>query len=744
MDVNNGPNWLSDGTWLGRLHVANHLFADFEPVAELADGKWIKVENRVAKFPKQGYVRAKKGDLGQGRITGSLWVFGCAPSGMDRHQCIAVEPERAVPLVDLSRKSLAEARRQLIEVGIPLPEHQGRQAVVLLQDGTCCNVRFEPHGHLFVARLPADGIVEFRRADPVWMSAYQVGNTVFLPMRGTPSGEVLVQRDWSSDRDFLLKVVERYRAAVTGYWDLRGKASEPPIRKLERALAEGRLTGAAAPELDAIVDRMRTEWAETSRAFVSVQEMGELLLESEPGKRLLKEAVERRSDALTIGIETELRKEIEGSLASRREEFERLEREVERETSLRDGLRARIATLAQEEADAHDAVQKTKTVLQGLEVDTEDLLRKVEQLQAQKVAMQAMLDEDANRQKALATRVESLQIALIEFQRKAQREFEATGANDESALQALAARLERELGENGETVEPFLPSAIPPWWRSTSSSDVRCISKAELDERLAEEAESNGILAEDMHLVDLFARSGELVLLLGDQTEQVVCAYARTVSGGDVRTHALDPSTIGLDDLWRVPTTGRPTAFALAWHQAHVRRDAVVLLCLRDFDASPFHLWLASLAAVLRSPERPRNLLLVATIATVSERDEEYQGSGAFRHHLVAVEPRADFRAHLAQIVHDEPVGTPSRLNAPWELDPISQTAFRAIAQSGRNAEVVRRALRLYSVEGDAPSSHAGGLAYVWSQYLVDGLPDALPPALSSAHERLKLLHIQR
>jgi len=744
MDLNEIQGWSTDGTWLGRLRVANHLFAEFEPVAELADGKWIKVQNTLSKFPKQGIVRAKKGDLGQGRVTGGLWVFGCTPSGMDRHQCLAVEPERAIPIVDLSWKSIADARRQLLEMGVSLPEHQGRQAVVLLHDDTCCVLRFEPHGQLFVARVPVDGIVDLCKADPAWKSAYPIGNTGFLPTRGIPTIEVVQRVDWSSDRDFLQKILERYRAAVCGYWGLGGKASEPAIRKLERALVEGQLNAAGTSDWDAIVDRMRGEWADISRAFVAVKEMGELLLESEPGKRLLEEIVERRREVLAVKIETELRSAIETSLSSSREELAALEREVIKEASRRDDLLKRIAALTREQADAGGAVRTARSALQDLRATAEELRSAVGQLQAQKVAIQAGMDETANHHDALAARIESLKTTLIEFQKRAQLEFEATGANNESSLQAVAARLESLLGENGNRVAPLLPAAMPPWWCPTSSGDVRQISNAELEKQLAEEAKCNGVLAEDLRLLDLFARSGEFVLLLGDQAEQTVRAYARAVSGGNIRTHALDPSAIGLDDLWRVPTTGRPTAFALAWHHAQVRSDTAVMLCLRDLDASPFHLWLASLAAALRSPYRPQNLLVVATASSASGQGEEYPGTELLRRHIVALEPRADPLAHLAEAVHDEPLAPPSMLIAPWESEQISQITFKTIARGGRDTEAIRRALRLCSVGGEASLVSASGLPSLWCQYLVDGRPETLAPALLAAHERLKTLHFQR
>jgi hypothetical protein len=224
-----------------------------------------------------------------------------------------------------------------------------------------------------------------------------------------------------------------------------------------------------------------------------------------------------------------------------------------------------------------------------------------------------------------------------------------------------------------------------------------------------------------------------------------VSAYGRAVAGGDVRCHALDPSAIGLDDLWRFPGTGRPTAFALAWHRARIAPDTTVLLCLRNLDAAPFHLWLSALHAALQSPARPRNLLVLGTVIGNSTDEEEYPNSEALRHHLVALKPRIHPRAGNAAILLDEPLPPPSLLEpSDAARQELSSSTFLAIAKRGKDPSVVRRAVRLCRTLGDATPASGATVAQAWIDFLREGRPDGLPTPLSAGHDALKTLHVQR
>lgn len=230
------------------------------------------------------------------------------------------------------------------------------------------------------------------------------------------------------------------------------------------------------------------------------------------------------------------------------------------------------------------------------------------------------------------------------------------------------------LNERGHHGPPLIPPAMPPW--GAGFADVACaeIGCDALIARISEEAKRHGVEENALKLVDIFARAGELVLLCGAQSELALQAYARCISAGLYRTMALDPSIIGLDDLWRAPGTQTPTALAHAWQAALSEPNLFHIVCMRDVDAAPYRLWLASFQAVLQSASRPSNLLVFA-IAT---------GRGDARPTIAS--PATDRSAHLVPIcpgVHADgavsalsavvlPLPPPSRLTIDTDVVPTN------------------------------------------------------------------------
>lgn len=451
---------MTDTLLLGRLVVANNFFCQLEPLAELSEGKWVKIDSKKSRFPKNGVVRANKSDFGVKPAIGSLWVFACVPSGIDMDQWHADAPARAQTVVDFSELSLAEARRRLLDSGIPLGSHLSRSAVVLLPEDVCCSLRFEPQGSLWVARLP-EQVVELRKSDLAWTQSYKVDGTLFLPQKREPDGEILRRLDWSSDGDFLAKVVARYRAAVNGFTNLASKGGETPLRKLERALAEGKFGATDADDINAMLERLRAEWSETSRGLHAVETIGGLLFESDSGRRLLEEAVAHRVKELEVDLEIKARLEVEDRLAGLDVEF--------------DGLREKIATESQAHNELQDGVASAKRAKETLEHECRQIRIELstarETLQAlrnetltaenSKLEVDAALHIASSREVEVVAEVTSLRAALVEFADRARQEMESTGEHDASALAALAKRLEELFNKSGKPTSPLLPSAIP-------------------------------------------------------------------------------------------------------------------------------------------------------------------------------------------------------------------------------------------------------------------------------------------
>lgn len=180
----------------------------------------------------------------------------------------------------------------------------------------------------------------------------------------------------------------------------------------------------------------------------------------------------------------------------------------------------------------------------------------------------------------------------------------------------ISDRLEQWLSPHGMPIA-LLPSAIPPWSRGTQAPTTIDITPADLPGRLFQERHC-GLSPQTMMAVDVHLRAGELVFLIGDDAGLYLQRYASAISGEQLFFMQPDPSTIGLDDLWRVPGNQLPTALARAWQQAIEQPGRLFLVWLHSVDTSPWHLWLEALVMVLNSPVRPGNLLLACTFSAAA------------------------------------------------------------------------------------------------------------------------------
>jgi predicted nucleic acid-binding Zn-ribbon protein len=726
---------LDDTLFLGRLDTANQFISLIRPLAELRGGRWIKVEDAIARFPKQGLVRADKNDLGHGRVgTGSMWVFGLKPITNGAQAWAAVQPQRAVPMVDLSEVPLAEARYHICERGISLPEHQVRHAIVLLENDRCCSLRFEPKEHLWVPKL-SDSVVDIRPAEATWKHCEKVDGSLFWPGRGEPIG-LPEQFDWSSDREILSKAVDGYRRAVSAYFTLNGKQGDTVSRRIEKVFSEAKAWEPRA--LEGLAHRMRLEWPHLSRSLRAVESIGELLLQSEAAQRHMTDLVDRRSGEEVDRIREELYETVGKELATHREELAALKAEVQATRHERDSVAASVEALNA----GRDAAMARAESAKG---ELDQLQREVYEAQGRLVGAKATLDElvaqastRGSESQSLLQRIENLRTVLNTFRESFKRGVHRVGMGEEGQLAGFAAELAKALGEEVETL-PSPPPAIAPWATGKRLNAV-AIAAASLAARLDEEGRRFGIDVEDLRLVDGFARAGELVLICGEHADLTLQAYARCVAAGELRVHALDPSALGLDDLWRTPSTGRPTALAIAWQRAESAPDETVLVCLRDFDSAPYRLWLDSLVAVLCSPSRPRNLTVLATPCGQPSSDREEACGEALRHRIVAVKPR-QANNQLAEIVFDEPAEAATLLvhQGPPQYRP-SRAVFNAIAKRDRSVQSTRRVLRALGALQEVDPS-AERIAKSWADHLAKCNPELLPPALADGHRELDSLH---
>lgn len=180
----------------------------------------------------------------------------------------------------------------------------------------------------------------------------------------------------------------------------------------------------------------------------------------------------------------------------------------------------------------------------------------------------------------------------------------------DGTIAELASRLRTKLGEAGAHFE-VAASRGPPWTAPRFVSDEVALW-SDLNRILKAMALRWGFRFEELQLADASVRAGKLVLLPEREATKFVSCYAEALTGASYVRHVLDPSLICLDDLWRQPTSGLPTAFARAWAAALVDRRRFQIVFLDGMHRTPLSLWISTLIEVMEDACRPANLLIFA------------------------------------------------------------------------------------------------------------------------------------
>lgn len=724
--------------WLGEIEIANGWFIQFKLLAALEDGRWLFSKDlAVKKFKRselQFFSTARNHIKGRG-----LWSFEVRRKVGGSLAFEVFEPKRALPLVDLREKSLDSAQHLLLKTGVRLPDHGSRQAVVMLAGNLYTLLRFESvddQKKYWKARIP-DGVVELRRADPQWMNSGEFAGWRYFPSSTEPAGEIVEKADWQPDGEFLDKVLRRYMATVDAWTGLTAAGSGASIRAVERILSDALTLADSAEEIQGLARRLKGSWPKLLNSQEAVKEIGQLLLESPEGKKIREDAVTAHVRQVAADIELCERQKIESELKNARSEVQRCILEVQEATAeveKTDRLfierKAILDRIVSEVTAEEDRLQKLKRDVS----DCELMLHEA----AEELARVEKLREQLNSSVADASaEFESITAVVDEFAKKVETEFSISGVSPDPRLTAFAARLQTLFDRSGRHVVASLPAPTPPWWSMDRPGEVPLITVGALKQRLTEEAKAYGIQADDIILMDTLIRSGELVVVTGTDAELAIEAYARSVAGGCVRNHTLDPSTIGVDDLWRSPSTQSPTAFAHAWHIASTRPDQIVLLCLRSIDASPAGLWMPPLATFLADDRRPSNLLIVATAprcAHVLETSEAIRKD--LRHHAVGFRPRMRLDASTCKAALGAALPAATKL----KLEPLLRSVpdFEAVIDIGDKAvhpAIARRVVRFLRAANDS----LGGqktveFAIAWAHTLKTGETNGLPASIADGY----------
>lgn len=733
--------------WLGTIETANSFYVQLAPQFGFESGTWRPLPELTPGVPRPKSVRVAASEPNRSSLRGQgYWTFQLHPKVGAPSTLEAIAVRRAIPIVDLSGLEVEAARRKVVEDGVNLPPHSIRQAVVLLSDDTYCLLKFEQADappRLWRAKVNA-GRVEIRRADPSWMQSAVSNGWKYVPSVDEPDGELVATADWQPNDEFLEQVLQRYREAVAGFSHVTGSAREGALRVIDKAVKEVATLAGHAEDLRRLSTRLKDEWPSITDSLEAVRDIGSLLLDSAGGQAALAAAIRARTDQEAQRIERAAGERAALAVRELDADIERL-RVTNRQTKA-EGERAQAelattrAALSTALASAGEADARLKELERDLAKIWGDIQRTtVERDEAVAAAAAAQAQVDA-----AAADLQAVRATVDEFARQVESAFDdtAVGLGGDARVLALVRRLQAAFDRTGHRLVVSLPSAVPPWWSASGAPDPVTIGRSGVKQRLAAEAHVHGLVQEDLWLLDAFVRAGELVVVTGADADLAIEAYARTVSGARVHTQALDPATIGVDDLWRSAVAQTTTAFAQAWHTAAQHPEQTVLVCLRSIDASPARLWVPALSTFLADEQRPSNLLVVATApSTVGAPQDTDESHTALRHHAVGLRPRPSNKAGACQVVLGGRRPPPTLLR--HERRPPSMPdveAVDAIAAKAVHPSIARRAVRALPILTEHLGSIAASVAAAWAAYLNTGVPDGLPAPVVDGYADLSTL----
>ena len=553
--------------------------ARLEPLLLCAEGEWKEIDQATLTFPDVGTVFSAAPSTSQAEI-GSFWTFTIEMSlryepGKGHDKFVARDPRPAIQVIDRSDDDLESVRRDFVETGLLDSQVLTQEVVICLAGDRCTRLKMVPGplpGWRCAAPNGLDNVALMRRPPRVADGALISGAMFLLP--GVEFREIVDRVDWSPDHDFLERTLKRVRKIVreNGRGGDALTISRDAIEELSRYLRRIGPVSGDADQLHRMQSRLESFFPRFEASVLDLDDIVSTLEAYRPVKdRIDFDIRARRSE-----LDEELRRELEP---------------VVREA------------LVSRNADVTSELERLQSELAATELTRNELQQQVE-----------MLGRSAG----------NLRIALASDLGTLYDAFEAAPSGAAETVNEVARRISKAIAESPLTGE-VTPPATPPWGLGLPTRAER-IERDRLRSRLHSEAASFGLVATDATCFDALLRAGELVVIVEQRDRSLCNAYARIVSGGRRRTFAVDPSIIGLDDLWRQPGSGAPTSFARAWTAARVHPNETVFLVIESMDAAPFRFWLPQLVAELHGADRPRNLLIAGVLSATGCSDTESLG----------------------------------------------------------------------------------------------------------------------
>jgi len=247
-----------------------------------------------------------------------------------------------------------------------------------------------------------------------------------------------------------------------------------------------------------------------------------------------------------------------------------------------------------------EAEKQHKALLDDLEKQISDKKRENEQ--------SSFLNDELKKDKlALTTSVYDLKQMLDQFINEAGQ----ISLQERSVIEKLNHFLtDRGVLQN----KSLLPSILPPWTFVEAKVEAKVIEASETNSLFNQLASSYGYEDRNVIVFDRLLRTGHFVLLINEYAHLFIEHYSRLMCGGRISHISLDASYIGVDDLWRSPGTSLNTGFAYAWHNAANNPEHYYVVHLTGITEVNYVGLFQQLNEVLSYSQRPRNLLVTASL----------------------------------------------------------------------------------------------------------------------------------
>ena len=545
----------------------------------LEGSHWLDVSRNESDFPSEGTVFTY--DLAARNLQeDAVFQFSIEPNRptgpsdyapYQKDQYVAPVLRRPIAVVDLSHLTNDHARQLVVEIG--LTEADSRQPLVhfRLAEDLWAVFRMEKseadgkyRPHVS-ENLEKVSLLRARGPAPI----VELEDLAYLSCDVVfdPTGRVV---DWSSDEQFAGQLMKRLRKILGSSKTLPAEAAGETLTAY--------LRGAA------LLPKDRND------AIAFRDRLFEFLTAS-------KDNIEVADEIFSIVRNNEvLQKSIDAEVAIRLEIF-------------KDGVR----TQTKQEAKAAWDDEQTSLI------KARDVLRR--ELDAMETQHRASIGRATETRK----KIEAVEAGLLGVVDGLKDVLSRAPKSHYERARVIGRQIEKSLGITEEGT--LFPAEAAPWnlGQALVSSQIPIST---LKSALTKAAESGGFDDKIMSVFDALVRAGEIPILAGTEFDRLLVCYSMAVTGGRIRRMPLDPGIIGLDDIWRQPGTGKPTAFSFAWSAAKANAEMPVLLILESIESAERWGWCRPLAEFWRSPHRPRNLLLaISQLCKSSGKAEEFDNA---------------------------------------------------------------------------------------------------------------------